>query len=44
MDMMSQLSLEYKLTHCLIGDDEVNIGVYNMLTCIVWFIWKLYVN
>ena len=45
MDMVSQLSLEYKVSHCLIGDDlQMSIYVYNMLTCIVWSIWKFYVN
>ena len=44
VDTVSQLSLEYNVSHCLIGDDlDINICAYNMLTCIVWFIWKFFV-
>ena len=32
VEMVSQLSLESNVSHCLIGDD------------LYWFIWKLYVN
>ena len=39
VDMVSQLSLEYNVSHCLIGDDLL-ISIYVCIICI----WKLYVN